>query len=77
MRRLIRERAVGAEETCRLAADLAEEFGEQVSRVAERAIATLEADGFIERALIWRAIHAILADIAANRFDPYAPIAIH
>ena len=74
---LIRERSVGAEETCRLAAELAEEFGEQVSRVAERAIATLEADGFAERALTWRVIHAILADIAANRFDPHAPIAIH
>lgn len=68
---------MGAEETCRLAAELAEEFGEQVSRVAERAIATLEADGFAERAQIWRAIHAIVADIAAKRFDPYAPIAIH
>jgi hypothetical protein len=48
-----------------------------VSDVAERAIATLEADGFVERALMWRAIHAILGDIAAKRFDPYAPIAIH
>jgi len=37
----------------------------------------LEADGFAERALVWRAIHAILGDIAAKRFDPYAPIAIH
>lgn len=74
---MIRERFVGAEETCRLAAELVEEFGEQVSGVAERAIATLEADGFAERALVWRAIHAILGDIAARRFDPYAPIAIH
>jgi hypothetical protein len=68
---------VGAEETCRLAAELAEEFGEHVSNLAERAIATSEADGFSDRALLWRAIHGILADIAANRFDPYAPIAIH
>ncbi len=68
---------MGPQETCLLAADLAEEFGESVSRVAERAIATLEADGFTERALVWRAIHAILGDIAAKRFDPYAPIAIH
>ena len=52
---------MGAEETCRLAAELVEEFGEQVSRVAERAIATFEADGFADRALTWRAIHAILA----------------
>jgi hypothetical protein len=74
---LIRERCVGPQETCRLAAELVEEFGEVVSEVAERAIATLEADGFADRALMWRAIHAILADIAAKRFDPYAPIAIH
>ena len=74
---LIRERCVGAEETCRLAAELVEEFGEHVNRVAERAIATFEADGFAERALAWRAIQAIAADIAARRFDPYAPIAIH
>jgi len=68
---------VGAEETCRLAAELVEEFGESVSSVAERAIATFEADGVADRALLWRAIHAIMGDIAAKRFDPYAPIAIH
>lgn len=68
---------MGAEETCRLAAELAEEFGEAVSALAERAIATCEADGIADRALLWRAIHGILADIAAKRFDPYAPIAIH
>ena len=48
-----------------------------IARVAERAIATFEADGYTDRALMWRAIHAILGDIAAKRFDPYAPIAIH
>lgn len=68
---------MGPQETCRFAAELVEEFGETVSDVAERAIATLEADGFPDRALVWRAIHAILGDIAAKRFDPYAPIAIH
>ena len=68
---------MGAQETCRLAAELNEEFGELVSRVAERAIATFEADGMIERAAVWRVLHAILSDIAANRIDPYAPIAIH
>jgi hypothetical protein len=30
-----------------------------------------------DRALMWRLIHAIAGDIAAKRFDPYAPIAIH
>ena len=68
---------MGAQETCRLAAELSEEFGDMVAHVAERAITTLEADGFIERAALWRALHAILDDIAQNRIDPYAPIAIH
>jgi hypothetical protein len=68
---------MSAEETCRLAAELSEEFGELVTRVAERAIATFEADGLVERAAVWRVLHAILADIEAKRLDPYAPIAIH
>ena len=68
---------MGAQETCRLAAELEQEFGDMVSRVAERAIATFEADGMIERAAIWRVLHAILCDIAAKRIDPYGPIAIH
>ena len=68
---------MGAQETCRLAAELTEEFGSVVGRVAERAIATFEADGLIERAHIWRVLQAILSDIEAKRIDPYAPIAIH
>jgi hypothetical protein len=68
---------MGAEETCRLAAELKEEFGDLVSHVAERAIVAYEADGLTDRAILWRALHAILGDIAARRIDPYAPIAIH
>ena len=68
---------MSAEETCRLAAELSEEFGDVASRVVERAIVTLEADGLVERAVMWRALLAILSDIAAKRIDPYAPIAIH
>ena len=68
---------MGAQETCLLAAELAEEFGELVTRIAERAIITFEADGHADRAAVWRVLHAVLADIAANRIDPYAPIAIH
>ena len=68
---------LNAEDACRLAAELNEEFGEVVARVAERAIVTFEADGLVERAALWRALHAILGDIAAKRIDPYAPIAIH
>ena len=68
---------MSAEEACRLAAELKEEFGDMVARVAERVIATLEEDGLDERASVWRALHAILEDIAANRIDPYGKIAIH
>ena len=68
---------MSAEETCRLAAELSEEYGNMFRLVAERAIASFEAEGLIERAQIWRVLHAILSDIEANRIDPYAPIAIH
>jgi hypothetical protein len=68
---------MSAQEACRLAAELNEEFGEMVARVAERTIASLEADGLEERATVWRALLAILDDITSNRLDPYAPIAIH
>jgi hypothetical protein len=68
---------MSAEEACRLAAELNEEFGDVVYRVAERTIASLEEDGDSERASIWRALLAILDDISANRIDPYAKIAIH
>jgi hypothetical protein len=75
--RFVRSDLLSVEEAFRLAAELNEEFGDVVSRVAERAIATFEADGLTERAAMWRALHAILGDIAAHRIDPYAPIAIH
>ncbi len=68
---------MNAEEACRLAAELAEEYGEAAFGVAGRAAATFEADGLFERAAIWRALHAILGDIAARRFDPHAQLVIH
>lgn len=68
---------MSAEEACRLAAELQEEFGDVASRVAERTIASLEQDGLIARANVWRALLAILGDISAKRIDPYAKIALH
>jgi hypothetical protein len=68
---------MSAEEACRLAAELNEEFGPVVAQVARRTIASLEQDGLEERAAVWRALLAILDDIAACRIDPYAKIAIH
>ena len=68
---------MNAEDACRLAAELAEEYGESALCVAGRAVASFEADGLPERAAVWRALHAILGDIALRRLDPYAPLAIH
>ena len=68
---------MSAEEACRLAAELQEEFGDVANRVAERTVAALEKDGLIARASVWRALLAILDDISARRIDPYAKIAIH
>jgi hypothetical protein len=60
-----------------LAAELNEEFGDGVMTIAERAIAAYEADGMAERVTLRRILRAIISDIAAKRFDPYAPIALH
>ena len=68
---------MSAEEACRLAAELNEEFGPVVAQVAQRTIASLEQDGLQARAAVWHALLAILDDIAARRIDPYAKIAIH
>lgn len=68
---------MSAEEACRLAAELNEEFGPVVAHVARRTIASLEEDGQEDRAAVWRALLAILDDIIARRIDPYAKIAIH
>lgn len=68
---------MSAEEACRLAAELNEEFGPVVVHVARRTIASLEEDGQEERAAVWRALLAILDDITTRRIDPYAKIAIH
>ncbi len=64
-------------DTCRLAAELAEEFGVDATEIAGRAAAVFAADGFEDRALVWRALQAILTDIDANRLDPYARITVH
>jgi hypothetical protein len=77
MRPVTRKIDMNAEETCRFAAELAEEYGESALCVAGRAVASFEADGLPERAHLWRALHAILGDIALRRLDPHAPLAIH
>jgi hypothetical protein len=66
-----------AADACRLAAELNDEYGELALRIAGRAVATFTAEGLADRADVWRTLQAILADIAAKRIDPHAPIAIH
>ena len=69
---------MNAEETCRFAAELTEEYGARGAlSFAGRAVASFEADGLPERAAMWRALHAILGDIALRRLDPDAPLAVH
>ena len=68
---------MSAEDTCRLAAELHEEYGELAFGVSARAIAIFMAEGLEERAVVWRALHAVLEDIRASRLDPYAPITLH
>ena len=66
-----------AADACRLAAELNDEYGDLALRIASRAVATFTADGHHDRAALWRALEAILGDIAARRFDPKKPIVLH
>ena len=66
-----------AQDACRLAAELTEEFGALAPQMAGRAAAAFAAEGLEDRALVWRALYAILSDIKANRLDPYARVVVH
>ena len=66
-----------AQDACRFAAELSEEFGPLASEMAGCAAILYAADGYEDRALVWRALQAILVDITANRLDPYARITVH
>jgi hypothetical protein len=68
---------MGAEDTCWLANQLVEEYGDGALTYAGRAVVTYEAEGNDDRAHLWRVVHAILADMAARRLDPESPITIH
>ena len=68
---------VGAQDTCRLAAELSEEYGDLAFGVAQRAVAIFRAEGMQDRADFWCVLEAILVDIAAKRFDPRGHITLH
>jgi hypothetical protein len=61
----------------RLASDFAEEFGEDASDYAWRAVMSFEAEGEPDRAHFWFLLLVMLGDIAAHRIDPGATITIH
>jgi hypothetical protein len=61
----------------RLASDFAEEYGDEASDFAWRAVMSFEAEGAGERAYFWFLLLVMLGDIAAHRIDPAAAITIH
>ena len=61
----------------RLASDFAEEFGDDASDYAWRAVMSFEAEGEADRAHFWFLLLVMLGDITAHRIDPMAVITIH
>ncbi|HWC63389.1 MAG TPA: hypothetical protein VG501_07190 [Rhizomicrobium sp.] len=61
----------------RLASDFAEEFGDDASDYAWRAVMSFEAEGEADRAHFWFLLLVMLGDIAQHRIDPTAAITIH
>ena len=61
----------------RLASDFAEEFGEDASDYAWRAVISFEAEGEGDRAYFWFLLLVMLGDITTHRIDPAATITIH
>ncbi len=61
----------------RLAADFAEEHGDNASDYAYRAVICFEAEGEGDRAYFWFLLLVMLGDIASKRIQPGAAITIH
>ena len=61
----------------RLASDFADEFGDNASDYAYRAVVSFEAEGSADRAYFWFLLLVMLGDISAHRIDPAATITIH
>jgi len=62
---------------CQLAADLALEHGTGAIEIAQFARISLEVDGQMDRAKIWKMLSVLLDDIFAQRLDPDLPLVIH
>ena len=65
---------LSAGDICQLAAEMAEEHGDEARIFARRASREFESAGEHGRAEFWRAMAAFLDDIAAHRIDPDLPI---
>ena len=61
----------------RLASDFADEFGDNASDYAYRAVVSFEAEGEGDRAYFWFLLLVMMGDIVAHRIDPDAGITIH
>ena len=61
----------------RLASDFADDFGDNASDYAYRAVVSFEAEGEGDRAYFWFLLLVMLGDIAEHRIDPAASITIH
>jgi hypothetical protein len=68
---------LGANDLCRLAADLADEHGADAMAYARRAVLSFEAEGAVERARFWFTLCVFLGDIADHGLSPNRPVTIH
>jgi hypothetical protein len=62
---------------CHLAAELAEEHGENALDYARRAVVEFESAGATDRAQFWFVMSVLLDDIATQRLDPELPLVFH
>ena len=68
---------ISASDLCLLAGELAAEHGIIARDYARRAVATLEAEGEMDRATFWLTLSILLDDIVMHRLDPDRAPAIH
>lgn len=68
---------LSATELCRLAADLKDEHGAEAMTFARRAVASLEAEGAVERAQFWITLCVLLNDINEYHLDADRPQTLH
>jgi hypothetical protein len=68
---------MGAGDICHLAAELADEHGDDALVYARRASAEFASVGADDRAAFWYALSLFIDDIMSQRLDPDLPIVFH